>query len=287
LRNYYLNILGLNKSSSDEDIKKAYRKLAMKYHPDRNDNKNAHELFIRINEAYESLSNPLSVYKQVDKKNNEFDEFLKRNYNKKFTPEEFEEKMKWAKSYSTLKNIKESRAKYIGFIQFRQSFMNSFSLYVSIFSVLLASLLLLDFYILPLQENIGEIVSVNYDEDESIFDSDAMDIDVLSNNSIIVLTLDSEGSYLSYLPYREEIKLYSTYIFSEVLFMSSKNNDIKCINLNSISSLIFFFILILYFPLITLFARGPNPVFLVSAYLVTYLALFALFILFISVMSYK
>ena len=287
MRNYYLNILGLDKSSSDEDIKKAYRKLAMKYHPDRNDNKNAHELFIRINEAYESLSNPLSVYKQVYNKDNEFDEFLKRNYNKKFTTEEFEEKMKWAKSYSTLKNIKESRAKYIGYIQFRQSFMNKFSLYVSIFSVLFASLLLLDFYILPLQENMGEIVSANYDFEEGIFNSEAMNIYVLSNNSKIVLTLDLEGSYLSHLPYGEDIKLYSTYIFSEVLFMSLKNNDLKCINLNSVSSLILVFIIILYLPLITLFSRGPNPLFLVSAYLATYLALFALFILFVSIMSYK
>lgn len=285
MRNYYLNILGLDKSATDEDIKKAYRKLAMKYHPDRNDNKNAHELFIRINEAYDSLSNPLSEFKQVNKKENEFDEFLKRNYNRKFTQEEFEEKMKWAKSYSTLKDIKESRAKYIGFIQFKKSFMNLFSLYVSIFSVLFSSLLLLDFYILPLQENIGEIVPANYNHEEGVVGRDAMDLYVMSSNSVIVLTVDFESSYLLNLPYGEEIKIYSTYIFSEHLYV--EKDDRKSINLNSISSLIFFFILILYLPLITLFSRGPNPVFLISAYLSTYLALFALFILLISIISYK
>lgn len=55
-RDYY-EILGLAKGASEEDIKKAYRKLAMKYHPDRNpDNKEAEERFKEIKEAYEILS---------------------------------------------------------------------------------------------------------------------------------------------------------------------------------------------------------------------------------------
>ncbi|MGH8717733.1 MAG: molecular chaperone DnaJ [Burkholderiales bacterium] len=57
-RDYY-DILGLNRDASDNEIRKAYRKLAMKYHPDRNpDNPKTEERFKEAKEAYEILSEP-------------------------------------------------------------------------------------------------------------------------------------------------------------------------------------------------------------------------------------
>ena len=57
-RDYY-EVLGLKKGASEEEIKKAFRKMAMKYHPDRNPgDKTAEEKFKEVNEAYSILSDP-------------------------------------------------------------------------------------------------------------------------------------------------------------------------------------------------------------------------------------
>lgn len=79
-RDYY-NILGVNKNSSDGEIKRAYRKLAMKYHPDRNPNrKEAEERFKEINEAYAVLSDK--------EKRKQYDTFGAEGFRQRFTQED-------------------------------------------------------------------------------------------------------------------------------------------------------------------------------------------------------
>lgn len=69
----YYKVLGLRQGASDDDIRKAYRKKAMEYHPDRNPSPDAQEMFIRITEAYEYLiSHPF--------RRNISEEEVKRNY---------------------------------------------------------------------------------------------------------------------------------------------------------------------------------------------------------------
>ena len=57
MTNHY-EILGVSKESDDNEIKKAYRKLSLQYHPDRNPSEDANSRFQEINEAFEVLSDP-------------------------------------------------------------------------------------------------------------------------------------------------------------------------------------------------------------------------------------
>jgi DnaJ family protein B protein 4 len=68
MKDYY-SILGVKKDADEEEIKKAYRKAALKWHPDRhqNDKEVAEKKFKEISEAYEVLSdkNKRGIYDQV------------------------------------------------------------------------------------------------------------------------------------------------------------------------------------------------------------------------------
>lgn len=67
----FYEVLGVSKTASNDELKKAYRKLALEYHPDKNKTKEAEERFKEINQAYEVLSDPQkrSTYDQVGRAN--------------------------------------------------------------------------------------------------------------------------------------------------------------------------------------------------------------------------
>ena len=70
MTNYY-TILDINKNATKDEIKNAYKKLAMKYHPDKNiDNKKeAEEKFKQVSEAYEVLSDDKKKYEYDNGRN--------------------------------------------------------------------------------------------------------------------------------------------------------------------------------------------------------------------------
>ena len=59
-RDFYM-ILGVSRSATEDELKKAYRKLALKYHPDKNQDPGAEEKFKEIAEAYEVLSDGKTI----------------------------------------------------------------------------------------------------------------------------------------------------------------------------------------------------------------------------------
>ncbi len=77
----YYKILGIEKSASDTQIKAAYRKLALKYHPDRNQGDKAAEAeFKKVSEAYAVLSDP--------PKRKQYDQFGASGFHQKYSSED-------------------------------------------------------------------------------------------------------------------------------------------------------------------------------------------------------
>ena len=78
----YYEVLGVKKTATEDEIKKAYRKLAMKHHPDRNptNKKEAEERFKEINEAYAVLSDK--------EKRQQYDQFGPSGFSQKYSQED-------------------------------------------------------------------------------------------------------------------------------------------------------------------------------------------------------
>ncbi len=76
----YYETLGVSKNSSKEEIKQAYKKLAMKYHPDRNKEKGAEDKFKEISAAYAVLSD--------DKKKDHYDKFGSEEFQQRYSQED-------------------------------------------------------------------------------------------------------------------------------------------------------------------------------------------------------
>lgn len=100
MKNYY-QILGIERNSSLPEIKKAYRKLATKFHPDKNGgDKFFEERFKEIQEAYEVLTAPL----KKERYDNEYDVFFNKQKTHQTTSNKNKAEYKQSKSYTEKEN---------------------------------------------------------------------------------------------------------------------------------------------------------------------------------------
>jgi len=266
-----LKILGLKSNAGDQQIKSAYRKLAKLYHPDINHDPNSHKLFIKINEAYAKLTND----DLIDEAPN-FKEEFRRKHNRYVSEEEFEKRMEWARNYARMKSIKEERIVKIAFIQIRKSFMNRFSLVVSIISISIATILLLDYAILEPEKSICFIKNKNFDVTNNMLE---LVIQTSASENLNISVDQMDPNYHNF-KLGSKIYFYTTPILREIKGVSNsiKNDDLMVFNYKSFYVAFYFYVILLFLPLITLFSRGPNVVYILSVYFNTYLSLIIMII---------
>ena len=106
----YYEILGIQETASIEEIKVAYRKCALEYHPDVNSSQNAHEKFVLVKTAYETLSDPIlkTEYDEKNRRNN----FFNNSQNNNIQEQSRQNYQKTERCYYCNKNIADERFSY-------------------------------------------------------------------------------------------------------------------------------------------------------------------------------
>ena len=142
VKNYY-KTLGLSTSATKAEIKIAYRKLAKKYHPDKNNSQHASQLFIEVNEAYAYLTNERSSYKI------NYPEKTTNSNKSKYSEDELRKRMNWARKYAQYKKVKEKRVMELEYYKIHTSSRQKSINLINWVSIDFAFLILMNFQILP------------------------------------------------------------------------------------------------------------------------------------------
>ena len=273
VKNYY-KTLGLSSAATKAEIKVAYRKLAKKYHPDKNKSKQASQLFIEVNEAYAYLSNEISSFqtKNIVKAPNR-----KRS---KYSEEELKKRMDWARKYAQYKKIREEKVIELEYYKINNSFRKKIITLINWVSISFAFLIFIDFKILPTSPIYVELITNYIDTGSDKFVLKFKDID--NNDFNFGVSLD-DIKYIN----AAKINGYSTQK-SMILKQNTNmllNIDNEIITIDNhfcVYKVFYFYFIILLLPLVTIFSKGPNTVHILSSYIVSSVATIGIIFLFLT-----
>ncbi len=275
MRQYYLNILGLEKDATPEQIKKAFRKKAMQYHPDKNPGKDANDQFVKVCQAYEKLNS--GDFSEVGSKEQRPKEYYKRRYHRDLSPEELEIRLKKAQIQAKIKQVKEKHIHQLSYYELKKKKIHIYSNIIGIISILLGTLLLTDYVIKPPEEHKATIIGRSidgYNVKFYLFDYDEQD----EAKQQYTLTTDMENSNFRFLPVHTVVNVYKSPILDEPLAVSlpGTDYDYSMFNRKTIYFGFWAFIILLYLPWINFVARGPNSVYIIFVHINAYLPIFVM-----------
>jgi hypothetical protein len=233
-RNEAAQILGISPQANENAIKKAFRKKAMKLHPDRNKAPNARSQFIQVHEAYEYLNDlatgrttetySRSTYKTQSRSSSKFrsPNHKHRHYADPYehmSREEFEERYERAKSAAFAnQNRKDAEIHSNALDEYQNTWRHTFAKYMAGIGLVLAILFTLDF----LLGTVTEEISSSETEITSISDN---------QNTYYYLTIHhidiSLPKRLHYYLKKKDIRFYikHTRIFKDIITVDFKANN--------------------------------------------------------------
>ena len=274
--NKYYKILGLPNQSDKKLVKRAYRRLAMKYHPDKNDDRKANEKFILINEAYAKI---------MDESAHQNTWNTYRNEKAKAKEEELKKRMQWAKKYAQYKKDQEERIAEITYNKIQHSALGWIYPLISWVCIGFAFLLFLDFMVMKTKD-------LDVDFDRSYVDM-ATEKDVLlfkdreSEEYIGEFAVHIDDVKRLEFSKKVKYKCQLTPIFNELVTLTFYHQDenIKIFNHYSVYRAAYIFLLFLLTPVITLISKGPNFLHVFCVYFVSGFASLTLLSFVISVIA--
>ena len=274
--NKYYKILGLPNQSDKKLVKRAYRRLAMKYHPDKNDDRKANEKFILINEAYAKI---------MDESAHQNSWNTYQNKKAKAKEEELKKRMQWAKKYAQYKKDQEERIAEITYNKIQHSALGWIYPLISWVCIGFAFLLFLDFMVMNTKD-------LDVDFDRSYVDM-ATEKDVLlfkdkkSEEYIGEFAVHIDDVKRLEFSKKVKYKCQLTPIFNELVTLTFYHQDenIKIFNHYSVYRAAYIFLLFLLTPVITLISKGPNFLHVFCVYFVSGFASLTLLSFVISVIA--
>ena len=274
--NKYYKILGLPNQSDKKLVKRAYRRLAMKYHPDKNDDRKANEKFILINEAYAKI---------MDESAHQNSWNTYQNKKAKAKEEELKKRMQWAKKYAQYKKDQEERIAEITYNKIQHSALGWSYPLISWVCIGFAFLLFLDFMVMNTKD-------LDVDFDRSYVDM-ATEKDVLlfkdreSEEYIGEFAVHIDDVKRLEFSKKVKYKCQLTPIFNELVTLTFYHQDenIKIFNHYSVYRAAYIFLFFLLTPVITLISKGPNFLHVFCVYFVSGFASLTLLSFVISVIA--
>ena len=273
VKNYY-KTLGLSSSASKAEIKVAYRKLAKKYHPDKNKSKQASQLFIEVNEAYAYLTNEGSSYRI------NYPEKTTNSNKSKSSEYELRKRMDWARKYAQYKKVKEDRMMELEYYKIHNSSRKKIINLINWVSISFAFVIFMDYKILPTSPVEVDLITNYMDMGSDNFVLKFKDID---NNDFNFAVSIEDVKYLNIAKIKDYSTQKSMILRKNTNMLLNIDNDIISIeNHFCVYKVFYFYFIILLLPLITIFSKGPNTVHILSSYVISSVATIGVIFLFLT-----